>query len=85
MQKYQDKGLAVLWIGHQDRLEKLNSYAEKNNITDYLFDPDDNVSAGFGITYGGGIVFVDRTGMVRMRIPTGVSSNRIETELKKIL
>jgi len=75
----------VLWIGHQDRTEKLTNYAKKNGIPDYLFDSDDSMSRKFGMTYGGGIVFINKDGIVKSRIPKGLSPARLETEIKKIL
>ena len=75
----------MLWIGHQDTPRKLTSYAEKNRIPDYLYDPDDGVSRKFRITYGAGAIFIDRTGMVRHRIPKAFSAVQLETGLKKIL
>ena len=84
-EKYGDKGLTALWIGHQDRVEKLNKYATDNGITDYLFDPDDSVSAKFGMTYGGGIIFINGSAWVTARIPTGVSPSRLDAEVQKIL
>jgi hypothetical protein len=37
------------------------------------------------MTYGGGIVFIDREAVVKSRIPKGISSSTLEAELKKIL
>lgn len=84
-EKHKDKKLAVLWISHQDRVEKLTKYAKDNNIPDYLFDPDDSVSRKFGMTYGGGVVFVNSAGVVVSRIPKGISAQSLDAELKKIL
>jgi hypothetical protein len=84
-QKYSEEELTVLYIGHQDRVEKLNKYAEDNGITEYLFDPDDSVSAKFGMTYGGGIVFINGSSWVKARIPSGVSPARLDSEIQKIL
>ena len=83
--KYSDKHLTVLWIGHQDRIDKLTKYATDNNIPDYLFDPDDAVSRKFGMTYGGGVVFINAQGVVKSRVPKGISSKSLEEELAKIL
>lgn len=85
VEKYSDQGLTALFIGHQDRVEKLNKFAEDNGITDYLFDPDDTVSSQFGMTYGGGIIFVNGSSWVKARIPSGVSPARIDSEIQKIL
>ena len=75
----------ALYIGHQDRIKKLNIYAKKNGIPDYLFDPDDSMSRKYGMTYGGGIVFINREAIVKARIPSGFSPARLEEEIKKII
>ena len=84
-EKHRDKGLVIVWMTHQDRVEKLTEYARKNNVPDFVFDPDDSVSRKFGMTYGGGVVFVNSGGIVMSRIPKGISAGRLEEELKKIL
>jgi hypothetical protein len=57
----------------------------KNSIPDYLFDGNDAMSRKFGMTYGGGVVFIDRNGVVRARVPKGFSATSLEAALKKIL
>lgn len=84
-EKYKEQGLKVLWIAHQDKIKKLNLYIKKNGIPDYLFDPDDSMSRKYGITYGAGIVFINKEGIVKGRIPKGFSPSRLEEEIKKIL
>ena len=74
----------MLWIGHQDRPDKLTQFASNNRIPDYLFDPDESMSRKYGITYGGGVVFVYNGTTVKSRIPKGISSTSLEAELKKI-
>ncbi len=54
-------------------------------ITDYLFDPDDSMSRKYGMTYGGGIVFINRGAVVKGRIPTGFSPSRLDEEIQKII
>jgi hypothetical protein len=84
-EKYKDKGLIVLWIGHQDKISKLTAFAKKNGVPDYLYDKDDSMSRKFGMTYGGGIVFINREGIVKTRIPKGFSSKQLEEAIKKII
>lgn len=84
-QRYKDKGLVVIWVSHQDRIEKLNKYAKDHNVPDYVFDPDDSVSRKFGMTYGGGVVFVNSGGIVKSRVPKGISAKSLDDELNKIL
>jgi hypothetical protein len=75
----------VLWVGHQDTVKKLSSYAEKNKVPDYLYDPDDGMSRKFRMTYGGGVVFINRAGIVKLRVPKGFSPAGLDAALKKIL
>jgi hypothetical protein len=72
-------------VGHQDRIKKLTQYAEKNNLPDYYYDPDDSMSRQFGMTYGGGIVFIDRQWVVRSRTPKGFAPSLVEQEVRKVL
>jgi hypothetical protein len=72
-------------VGHQDRIEKLSAYAARNSIPDYLFDGNDGMSRKFGMTYGGGVVFINREGVAKARIPKGFSAASLEAALKKIL
>lgn len=74
----------MLWVGHQDTVKKLTGYAEKNRIPDYLFDPDDGMSRKYRMTYGGGVVFIDRDGIVRVRVPKGFSPASLEEAIRKI-
>jgi hypothetical protein len=83
--KYAKDGLRILWIAHQDRVDKLNAFAKKNGVPDYLYDPDDSQSIKFGMTYGGGIIFINREGVVKKRIPKGFSPQELEEEIKRIL
>jgi hypothetical protein len=83
--KHRNEGLQIFYIGHQDRIEKLTKYAKDNSLPDYLYDPDDSVSRKFGMTYGGGVVFINSGAVVKARIPKGISSSTVEAELEKIL
>jgi hypothetical protein len=74
----------VLWVGHQDTIKKLTAYAEKNRIPDYLFDPDDGMSRKYRMTYGGGVVFIDREGVVRLRVPKGISPAGLDDAIRRI-
>ncbi len=75
----------MLWVGHQDTVRKLTSYAEKNRIPDYLHDFDDSMSKKYRMTYGGGVVFINRQGTVKQRIPKGFSPAGLEAAIQKIL
>ena len=75
----------MLWVGHQDTVKKLSAYAEKNRIPDYLFDGNDDMSRKYRMTYGGGVVFINREGIVKMRIPSGLSPAGLEAAVQKII
>lgn len=80
-----DTGLTALWIGFQDRENKIMEFAEKHNLRPLGYDKDDRVSKMFGISYGAGLIFINNAATVKARIPKGVSPARLEVELKKIL
>lgn len=75
----------MLWVGHQDRVKKLTAYARKNSIPDYLYDPGDGMSRKYRMTYGGGAAFVNRDGIVKVRIPKGFSAATLEKAIRKML
>ncbi len=84
-EKYKDRGLVVLWIGHQDKVRKLNAYAKRMGLKGYLYDKTDEMSAKYGMTYGGGIVFIDRNGIVKERIPRGFNIKQLQQNIEAIL
>lgn len=84
-ERYKDRGLSVVWIGFQDRPERIKKYAELRGLGRVGFDDGDKVSKAFGIKYGAGAAFVNSAGIVVSRIPKGFSSERMEAELNKIL
>lgn len=43
------------------------------------------MSRKYGMTYGGGVVFVNREAVVKSRVPKGISPSRLDAELKKII
>lgn len=75
----------MLWVGHQDTIKKLSAYAGKNRIPDYLFDGNDDMSRKYRMTYGGGVVFINREGVVRLRVPKGFSPDGLEAAIQKII
>ena len=75
----------MLWVGHQDTVKKLSAYAEKNRIPDYLFDGNDDMSRKYRMTYGGGVVFINREGIVKLRVPKGFSPEGLEAAIQKII
>jgi hypothetical protein len=81
----ENKDLRVLWIGFQDRPDKIRRFAEKHGLGPVGFDEGDRASKLYGITYGAGLVFINREGTVKARVPKGLDPARLDAELKKIL
>ena len=84
-EKYREKDLTVIWIGFQDRMEKIKEFSEKHNLASAGYDANDTVSKKFGMTFGAGLVFINREGVVKARLPKGLSPSRIEAEIQKII
>jgi hypothetical protein len=42
------------------------------------------MSRKYRMTYGGGVVFIDREGIVRLRVPKGFSPAGLEDAIKRI-
>jgi len=84
-EKYKDEGLTVLWIGFQDRRDRIRKFAELQGISRAGFDEGDRVSKAFGIRYGAGVAFVNSGGIVKARMPKGFSSGKLEDNIKRIL
>ena len=43
------------------------------------------MSRKYRMTYGGGVVFIDRSGIVRLRVPKGFSPAGLEAAIQKIV
>lgn len=43
------------------------------------------MSKKFGMTYGGGIVYINNASVVKSRVPTGFSPESLEADIQKIL
>lgn len=84
-EKYKDRGLVVLWVGHQDKVRKLTAFMKRFGIKEYLYDKTDEMSRKYGMTYGGGVVFINREGIVKKRIPKGFTIEQLQKNIEAIL
>lgn len=84
-EEFGEQGLRIIWIGFQDRIERLVTYANKMGISPVGYDAKDYVGTSFGITFGAGIVFIDSEGMVRKRIAKGLDEKRLRENTLIIL
>jgi peroxiredoxin len=85
-EKYSDKGLQVIGLGFQDSEANIRKYAQKHAMPwPVVFDEGDKLAGQYRIPFGAGVIFIDREGIVRGRIPAAFDIKRLEAELKKIL
>jgi len=84
--EFKDTGLKVIWIGFQDKEEKIKEFALKNGIKDNLaYDKGDKVAKQYGIKYGAGLAIINSSGICVERLPKGFSAKRLSDALRKAL
>jgi predicted butyrate kinase (DUF1464 family) len=82
-EEYKEEGLKVIWIGFQDKKEKIMEFMVKHDIDSSVgFDKRNLISIKYGIAYGAGLVAIDKEGIVVKRIAKGFSENELIEALK---
>jgi len=85
-EQYRDTGLKVIWIGFQDKKDKVIEFLAKHGVQASLgYDRQDRISRKYGIRYGAGIALIDRDGNVRRRIPKGISEKALKENIEFVL
>ncbi len=85
-ERHIDEGLQVIGIGIQDSEENIHDYAKKLKMTWPVgYDVGDRISKAYGITFGAGIVFIDRGGIIQKRAVKAFSEAEMERSLELIL
>jgi len=70
--RFSREGLKVVWVGFQDRRDKIMKFMRKHNISKEVgLDEGDKLARQFGIKYGAGLVIIDAEGVVRDRLSRG--------------
>lgn len=81
--EYKDEELKVLWIGFQDKENKIKEFMERHGVlSSVLYDRGDIVAGKYGIKYGAGLVFINKEGMVVKRVPKGFSERDLKDALQ---
>lgn len=84
--QYQTKGLKVIWMGFQDKKEKIMDFMSRHDIHSSVgYDNRNVISRKYGIKYGAGVVMIDREGVVRKRVPKGFSEKTLLEALEYIM
>jgi hypothetical protein len=83
--EHSDQEVTVIWIGFQDRPDKIQAYAEKLGIRPVGFDEHNNVARSYGVSYGAGVIFINREGTAKTRIAKGFTEAALREGLQSIL
>ncbi len=85
-EKYKEEGLKVIWIGFQDKLEKIKEFILKHGIDSSVgFDKRNLISIEYGIAYGAGLIAINKEGIVIKRIAKGFSEDELIELLKPVI
>ncbi len=85
-EKYKEEGLTVIWIGFQDKLEKIKEFILKHDIDSSVgFDKRNLISIEYGIAYGAGLIAINKEGIVIKRIAKGFSEDELIELLKPVV
>jgi len=83
---YKSSGLKIIWIGFQDRKDKITTFLHQHHVQSSLvYDTRDRISRQYSIKYGAGIVLIDKGGIVRKRVPKGVSEKVLKESIEYVL
>jgi hypothetical protein len=80
--EYSQQNLKVIWIGFQDREDKIREFMERHGVSSVAYDRGDRVAEKYGIKYGAGLVFINRKGIVVKRVPKGFSEKEMRVALE---
>ncbi len=84
--EYANESLKVIWIGFQDRENKIKDFMERHGMSSGVaYDAGDAVSKKYGIKYGAGLVMINRDGIVVKRVPKGFSEDVLKRSLDILL
>lgn len=84
-QQYAAEGLTAIWIGFQDRPDKIRGFAENLNIRPVGYDERDTVARYYGVSYGAGVIFIDATGTVRKRVAKGFTEAALREGVQAVI
>ena len=83
---FREEKLKVIWIGFQDKKEKIMEFMIKHDIDSSVgFDRRNLIATDYGIAYGAGLIAIDEDGFVIKRIPKGFSGEGLNEALGSVL
>jgi predicted butyrate kinase (DUF1464 family) len=85
-ERFREEKLKVIWIGFQDKKEKIMEFMIKHDIDSSVgFDRRNLIATDYGIAYGAGLIAIDEHGVVIKRIPKGFSGEGLNEALGSVL
>jgi len=83
---FREAKLKVIWIGFQDKKEKIMEFMVKHDIDSSVgFDRLNLIATDYGIAYGAGLIAIDKEGIVIKRIPKGFSGEGLIEALGSVV
>jgi hypothetical protein len=84
-EEFKDANLKIIWIGFQDRIERLRKFALKHKLKAVGFDRGNKIATSYGISYGAGVIFIDKDGIVQKRLSKGFGEHTIRDNMVVII
>jgi hypothetical protein len=84
-EEHRDKHVSVIWIGFQDRPDKIRAFARNLGIRPVAFDEHNDIARSYGVSYGAGVVFINGAGIAKSRIAKGFTEAALRKALESIL
>ena len=71
------ENLKVIWMGFQDKKEKIMEFMTKHDIDSSVgFYERNDIANKYEVRYGAGIVMINSEGIVKKRINSGITEDR---------
>jgi hypothetical protein len=84
--RYSKEGLKVVWLGFQDRRDRIIDFMIKHEIESGVgYDKGNLIASKYGIVYGAGLVVIDRDGIVQKKVPRGFTEDELIKAIEYVL
>lgn len=84
--EFAKENLKVIWMGFQDKKDKIMEFMTKHDIDSSVGFDDRNIIANkYEVRYGAGLVMITSEGIVKKRINSGITEDRFIEAVKYII
>lgn len=85
-EQYKAENLKVIWMGFQDKKSKIIDFMSKHDIDSSVgYDARNLISKKYGIRYGAGLIMINREGIVKERVPKGLSEKALIETIEHVV